>query len=344
MRLRVNGIKNTSITDREYYYSMLFSLYLNKYNPLMTIWLFSSFYSCSHHFKEHVSLTSILRHCQVFGACAPKFLLCQRIFYVPRSSLDPALRLNLNALNEEECKKSFRFGHSDIKKILVQLQLPDVIITPEHKDRVLVVEGLCLVLRRLSYPCRWFDLQYQFGRHVSALSRVFYYVMHLILQKVKHGLFFYNASRYELNMFANAFALKGVPNALSLFGVIDTKKHYITKPTRHQRSMYSGHKRQHCVKYQTLEAPNGLIIHCSTGDDGRRGDGYILRRSGLINVLRGNVIFLGFKVLGDSAYPNNDVIVSVYKGHHLPPAFGHALSGDMKRLSDIGHFLTLKNK
>jgi hypothetical protein len=33
-------------------------------------------------------------------------------------------------------------------------------------------------------------------------------------------------------MFANAFTLKGVPNALSLFGVIDTKKHYITKSTR----------------------------------------------------------------------------------------------------------------
>ena len=30
--------------------------------------------------------------------------------------------------------------------------------------------------------------------------------------------------------------------------------------------------------------------------------------------------FLSFKVLGDSAYPNNDFIVSVYKGHHLPPA------------------------
>jgi hypothetical protein len=49
--------------------------------------------------------------------------------------------------------------------------------------------------------------------------------MHLILQKVKYGWFFYNASRYELNMFANAFALKGVPNAFSLFGSIDAKKH-----------------------------------------------------------------------------------------------------------------------
>jgi hypothetical protein len=52
--------------------------------------------------------------------------------------------------------------------------------------------------------------------------------MHLTLQKVKQGLFFYNASQYELNMFTNAFVLKGVLDALSLFGLIDAKKHYIT--------------------------------------------------------------------------------------------------------------------
>ena len=63
-----------------------------------------------------------------------------------------------------------------------------------------------------------------------------------------------------------------------------------------------------------------VFIHCSTGDYGQHGDDYILHRSGLVNVLRGNVIFLGLKVLGDSAYPNNDFIISVYKGHHLPPA------------------------
>jgi hypothetical protein len=55
----------------------------------------------------------------------------------------------------------------------VSLQLPEVIITPTHGDHVLVVEGTCLVLRHLSYPCRWFDLQNPFGRHTSALSRLF---------------------------------------------------------------------------------------------------------------------------------------------------------------------------
>ncbi len=31
-------------------------------------------------------------------------------------------------------------------------------------------------------------------------------------------------------------------------------------------------------------------------------------------------MYLGFVVLGDSAYPNNDVMVSIFKGNHLPEA------------------------
>jgi hypothetical protein len=89
-----------------------------------------------------------------------------------------------------------------------------------------------------------------------------------------------------------------------------------------QRAMYSGHKRIHCIKYQTLEVPNGLILHCSIGDDGRRGDGFVLHKSGLIPFLRQHSIVFGlYRILGDSAYPNNDVMLSVFKGNpaRLPP-------------------------
>jgi hypothetical protein len=73
----------------------------------------------------------------------------------------------------------------------------------------------------------------------------------------------------------------------------------------------------HCVMYQRLEAPDRLILHCTPCFDGRCGDGYILRRSELLNFLRQHPLFLGFVVLGGSAYPNNDVMVSIYKGRQL---------------------------
>ena len=36
--------------------------------------------------------------------------------------------------------------------------------------------------------------------------------------------------------------------------------------------------------------------------------------------LQQNPLFIGFVILGDSAYPNNDVMVSVFKGRQLPAA------------------------
>ena len=321
MRIPTNLIKDTSVTSQEKHDAWLFYLHLKTFHPLLAIRVFTSFQTCSQHFNQYESLKNILFLSTFFGAAtATKFLLEQRRFYIPRSVLNPALRLNLNAMNEVDCQQYFRFGHGEIRQLTVSLQLPEVIITPSHGDRVLVVEGICLVLRRLSYPCRWFDLQNQFGRHTSALSRIFYYVMHLILEKVNHSIMFYDLSQEDLISFADAFARKGVPDTVNLFSVIDVKKQAICKPDRHQRSMYSGHKKFHCLKYQTLEAPNGLILHCSIGDDGRRGDGYVLRRSGILQYLRNHAIFNGFVVLGDSAYPTNDVMISIYKGRQLPPA------------------------
>ena len=116
MRIPLENIKDTSITEDEVYASLSFYLYVNNLNPLLAIQLFSSSRSCSHHFKEYDSLKSILRRCQVFGATAATLMLYHRIFYIPCSVLNPALCLNLNALNEEDCWKYFRFGHSDIKK------------------------------------------------------------------------------------------------------------------------------------------------------------------------------------------------------------------------------------
>jgi hypothetical protein len=36
--------------------------------------------------------------------------------------------------------------------------------------------------------------------------------------------------------------------------------------------------------------------------------------------LRWNPLYLGFIILGDSAFANNDVMVSIYKRRHLPEA------------------------
>jgi hypothetical protein len=55
--------------------------------------------------------------------------------------------------------------------------------------------------------------------------------MHLLLEKVKRAVLFYNLSLNDLESFSNAFFSHGVPEANRLFAVVDVKKVTICKPT-----------------------------------------------------------------------------------------------------------------
>ena len=141
-------VRETSIVDQESRDATALLRYLNTFdNPYLATLMYSSHCRCSNHFKDDRFKKCIYRYCKVFGVTnTVKILLLERKFFIPHSVINPALRLNLNELNETDCKNYFRFQHSDIKNIVIHLQLPEVIITPSHADRVLVVEALCLVL------------------------------------------------------------------------------------------------------------------------------------------------------------------------------------------------------
>ena len=319
MRVSIDEVKQSLFTAAEVHAAFKMSLLVKVFGPSSAAFL--SCYSSGVN-KRIIPSKKILWVFAIISALGPqlawKVLLFWHHYYRVELPISPALCLNLNMLTDSECKEKFRFSHRHIQLLVSRLGFPDMIIVQHHKDRILAVEAFCLLLRRLSYPNRWCDLRDSFGRHASAMSRIFNYVMHFMLQRIKVSLLSYPMNADRLLEYATAFEEKGVPNTLRLFGVIDTKKHLVCKPGQNQRALYSGHKRVHCVKYQRLEAPDRLILHCTPCFDGRRGDGYILRRSQLLNFLRRHPLFLGFVILGDSAYPNNDVMVSIYKGRHFP--------------------------
>jgi hypothetical protein len=39
----------------------------------------------------------------------------------------------------------FQFDHTGIKKVIILLELPEVIITPVHNDHILADEAVCLL-------------------------------------------------------------------------------------------------------------------------------------------------------------------------------------------------------
>eukprot|EP00733_Pompholyxophrys_punicea_P001135 Pompholyxophrys_punicea_v1_NODE_499_length_1832_cov_7.614519.p2 type:complete len:105 gc:universal NODE_499_length_1832_cov_7.614519:1055-741(-) len=97
------------------------------------------------------------------------------------------------------------------------------------------MEGFLLLIRRLSTPGRWSDLEREFGRPKDALSRIFVTCINWMYNRFFIFLFlgqmndlcrwhellnFRYLSNYMLQKFAAAFVAKGAPID-NLWGLID---------------------------------------------------------------------------------------------------------------------------
>ena len=78
---------------------------------------------------------------------------------------------DLDNMSEAECKAEFRFEQKDLPAVTEALQIP-----PPFKlhqgSRVSGMDGLCILLRRLAYPCKFGDMVPRFGKPVLVLSMV----------------------------------------------------------------------------------------------------------------------------------------------------------------------------
>ncbi len=83
--------------------------------------------------------------------------------------------------------------------------------------------------------------------------------------------------------------------------------------------MYNGHKRVHSLKFQSVNTPDGIIVHMSGPWTGRRHDSRMLRESGLLPLLEVNTKFSGerFVIYGDPTYGLQSTIVCPFKGTQL---------------------------
>ncbi len=230
MQILAKNVIETNITQQEFHHACILKIYLSTFSPILGLYLFSSLWDCSWYFTVGKLLRQIYRWCIYFGSSMVWNLLLHGRKFYPKTRLDPTLWLQLNSLNELDCR-IFDLIIVRIKQLVILLQLPEVIITSVHHDLVLVDEALCLLFQHLSYPNRFFDLQKQFGRHENSLCRKFYYIIHLILSQVRWNVHFYHPSATDFNVLADAFALQGVPDTIHFWSVI-RKKHQICRLSR----------------------------------------------------------------------------------------------------------------
>lgn len=243
-------------------------------------------------------------------------------------------RIDINSFSEQELRDNFRFKHvDDIKKLRILLGIPNELRTESR----LVANGdeaLCLVLRRLCYPNRYCDLERMFGRDRTELSSIFNHTIDHLYHRFDakfHGM---NDPWFKNNLqeFADAVSAAGSPLE-NIVGFVDGTVRPVCRPKDHQREMFNGHKRYHGLKFQSVVAPNGLIVDLYGPIEGRRHDCFMLAESGLLNTLD----TLGedeagrpFGIYGDPAFPQRDRLYAPFKGAQPTPleaTFNRYMSG-----------------
>lgn len=167
-----------------------------------------------------------------------------------------------DAISPEEFETEFRFGITEFPLLLRALKIPGT-FTCANGTVCSGMEGLLVLLKRFSYPCRLSDMIPRFGRSVPELSLILNEVISFIYTNHGHLLRDLDQPWLSSDHLENfALAVHGKGAALeNCWGFVDGTVRPICRPGENQRVMYNGHKRVHALKFQSVVAPNGLIAN-----------------------------------------------------------------------------------
>lgn len=219
------------------------------------------------------------------------------------------------SFKESDFKALSRFERVDLLRLRKLLRIPDAV----KLNNGSTIDGdtaLLITTRRLAYPCRLKDLSLLFGRSVSDLSRCVEFVTELLFERWQHLLEFHE-SRFgaeKLHSYAMVLQRAGcpIPNCV---GFIDGTFRPICRPGRSQELLFSGHKRCHGLKFQSVITADGLISHLSGPYCGCRHDSAILLQSGLMDYLQRQfrVDQTHYLLYGDGGYAAFPHLLSPFK-------------------------------
>ncbi|ETL78445.1 hypothetical protein L917_20751 [Phytophthora nicotianae] len=169
----------------------------------------------------------------------------------------------------------------------------------------------------MAYPARLDDLKDLFGRETEAISSISNSVRDYLNHTFSHLLLFDSNRLTEdtLQAYSRAVFVKGAP-LHTCVGFIDGTVRVMCRPMQNQKYVYNGHKRKHALKYQSVIAPDGIIIHLRGPYAGTLHDAFILRESGLLEAAAEHLKFGGKHDIfyGDPAYGQQDHIIAPFKG------------------------------
>lgn len=233
-----------------------------------------------------------------------------------------SVSFNLESLDDYECLRRYRFMKKDICRVITKLGWRnEIFVTSRRGYQSSAAEAFCVLTRRLSTPCRWRDLEEEFGRSSSALCEIFYETLERYYTQCKELLCKYHSDFISSRamFYAEKIYEKGSPLDRCV-GFIDATNVFISRPNgAMQRATYNGHKKRNSVKFQAVTLPDGIIFHVSGPLEGRRHDITLLRESGIEEELESSLQIYGnqYYMYADSAYPLRPYLIVGFSGSQL---------------------------
>ena len=231
---------------------------------------------------------------------------------------------NFNFLTDSDCVFNFRFAKQDVGRVVAALGWPQTqTCTKRNRYSVSPILVACVILRRMASPCRWRDLEVQFGKHASQLCEIFWEGIEAFLL-VRLFLLTSKLSATYIHQKASLFAASVAEKSGCLtncIGFIDGTVLKIARPTDYglQNVVYNGHKRAHALKFQALTTPDGMFLHSFGPLEGRRHDWTLYARSELESQLEECLLSDGIQycIYGDSGYNWREYLEIPFQGAHL---------------------------
>lgn len=228
--------------------------------------------------------------------------------------------INLDIIERYAWLTYFRFTHEEVLNLVVCLQIPD----PVRSDNGIVEDSLtalCMLLAHFAWPNRLSDLHVKFGWKPEMVSRTINTLLSIIHDRWKHLLVFDEQCLTPERLTAYTIAIAGKDAPLeSCIGFIDGTKRQVTKPIFGQESIYNGWKKIHCLKYQAIVYPDGIIAHLYGPVEGVKHHIGTYRESIVEAILDMHAYApdgTPLQIYCYSAYGLNDHLISSYRGVDL---------------------------
>lgn len=290
--------------------------------------------------RRHLSINIAINRPQTLGMLAERYIgerkNVQNHVILKNEIYNIDFSFNFNRFTDLECLLLLRFRKKDIVRLIPVIAWPVLKLhTSRNRYAVTPILATCILLRRLATPARWTDLIRLFGKWPPQMSEIFWeslehmlhYRKHLITDSIGSDFMRQRAEMYAGKVFEKCGALTNV------VGFIDGTVIGITRPkgSAFQRVIYNGHKRKHALKYQAINAPDGLMLHVAGPIEGRRHDWTLYIRTDLERTLPKLLDIDGVRycIYGDSGYSRRWYLEVPFQGATLTAAqraFNSAMS------------------